>query len=100
MSENQNEKPARIKLTSLWRNTTQDGTEYLSGYWGDARIQIWPNGYKTEDNHPDVIVYLVEKKKRDDNQQRNAEREFERKRKENYDNDFHQQSSSVDDVPF
>ncbi len=57
-----------IKLTSLWKNKTEKGQEYFSGYLGDAKLMIFPNGYKKEDKHPDYIVYLVPNKKKDEKQ--------------------------------
>jgi len=52
----------RVKLCSLWKNKTKDGKEYLAGYLGDSKIMVFPNGYKTEEKHPDFNVYLVPKK--------------------------------------
>jgi len=54
-----------IKLTSLWKGTTKDGKTYFKGYLGDSQLMIFENGYKTEDKHPDYIVYVDEKKKKE-----------------------------------
>ena len=51
----------KIKLTSLWKNTTKNGIEMFSGFLGDTKIEIWPNGFKKEHKHPDFIIYIVEK---------------------------------------
>jgi len=59
------EQRKRIKLTGLWKNQLEDGTEFLTGTLGSARISIWPNGYKTEDKHPDLNMYLEERPKKE-----------------------------------
>ncbi len=55
-----------IELTALWKNSTNDGKEYLSGYLGKSKLLVFPNGYKTRDEHPDYVVYIVEQKKKED----------------------------------
>lgn len=51
-------KLARIKVAALWKNV-KDGTEYLSGNWGEARILIFPNGFKERETQPDSYMYLT-----------------------------------------
>lgn len=55
----------RIKIASLWSKEIKTGQTVLSGYFGDADIEIWPNGYKTQDNHPDWIMYVKPKYKKE-----------------------------------
>ena len=51
----------RIKATGLWLNKTKDGKTYFSGTMGQMNVQIFPNDFKTKDNHPDLQMYFVEK---------------------------------------
>ena len=48
----------KIKLTALWEKTSKNGTKYWTGRLGDAGLIIFENQYKTEQKHPDLIVYL------------------------------------------
>jgi hypothetical protein len=60
------QKPVRIQLGGLWRNKTEKGNEYLSGPFGNAYLQIWPN--KKRDGHdkdPDFTMCLVPKIKKE-----------------------------------
>jgi hypothetical protein len=57
------EKEAKIPLAGLWRNETKDGKTYLSGYLGEAKILIFPNGFKETEKQPDYRMYLVENKR-------------------------------------
>lgn len=52
-----------IKVTGLWKNVDKNGKAYLSGYFGSAKILIFPNEYKKEEKHPDYILNIVENKK-------------------------------------
>lgn len=54
-----------IKLSALWENTDKNGNPCFSGYLGDSKILVFKNGHKTEPKHPDYIVYLDEKKKKE-----------------------------------
>jgi len=53
-----------IKITGLWVNKDKNGNNYYSGYFGMAKVMIFKNTYK-EDNEkaPDAIMYIAEKKK-------------------------------------
>lgn len=53
-----------IKWFAVWKNKKGD-KEWLAGKCGDAVVQIWPNGFKKTDKHPDYIVYITEPPKRD-----------------------------------
>jgi hypothetical protein len=61
-------KPKRVKIGALWESTTQNGQVYYAGSFGrggGARLEVWPNRYKTEEKHPDFNVFVVEPLKRD-----------------------------------
>jgi hypothetical protein len=58
--DNQKPKTIQLKLTSLWKNKTADGKEFLTGRLGNLNISIWNNNYKKEDKHPDMIMYVSE----------------------------------------
>ena len=49
----------KVKVAGLWRNKARDGSAYLSGNWGDARILIFQNGYKKGEKEPDYHMYLA-----------------------------------------
>lgn len=51
-----------IEISGLWEGTTKKGDTYFSGYLGKAKVLIFKNNNKKEDNHPDYIIYLDEKK--------------------------------------
>ena len=54
-----------VRLGGLWNNITIEGTPYFSGDFGPyAKLIIFPNKHKTEDKHPDYIVYVDDKEKR------------------------------------
>lgn len=53
----------KIKLGGLWVNKSKDGKEYMSGNFGTAKIMLFRNNYKTESNHPDWLLYVVENDK-------------------------------------
>ena len=53
-----------IRLTGLWKNNKQDGTQYLAGNINqNMRIVIFQNDRKKKDSEPDYTVYLAENKK-------------------------------------
>jgi hypothetical protein len=49
-----------IKIGALWEKVDKNGNPYFIGKFGDATLMIYSNGYKTEDKHPDKIVYIAE----------------------------------------
>jgi len=55
-----------VKIGALWKNTDKDGNEYFSGTMGDATLLVFKNNHKSEDKHPDYIVYVTQKKKKND----------------------------------
>lgn len=48
-----------IKISGLWLNESSKGEKYFSGYLGNARIMIFKNKSKKEDNHPDYNMFVV-----------------------------------------
>lgn len=55
-----------IKLCGLWKHVPDEGKTFLAGTLGNARLVIFPNGFKTDQNNePDFIVYIDEKKARE-----------------------------------
>lgn len=65
-----------IKLTALWYNKTKDGKDYLSGYLGDAKINIFFNTSKQTEKSPDATIYLAEKVKKEDKKEEISESEL------------------------
>lgn len=51
-----------VQIGGLWRNKTDDGKTYLAGYLGNARLLVFPNGFKKEPRHPDWILYVAPNK--------------------------------------
>ncbi|HAJ79377.1 MAG TPA: hypothetical protein DCO75_06360 [Fibrobacteres bacterium] len=53
-----------IKLGALWKN--KNGKDMFTGNieidGKSTRLVVFTNGYKTEDKHPDYIIYLKEPK--------------------------------------
>ena len=54
-----------IKLGGLWENESKDGKKYFSGSLGGAKILIFPNKFKEQDNQPDYQMYVAEKQKQE-----------------------------------
>jgi hypothetical protein len=50
-----------LKLTGLWRNTSQNGNEYFSGTLGVSKILIFPNQYRKGDSSPTHWLYLAQR---------------------------------------
>ena len=68
----QQQKPAKLKLTALWAKTLSNGTTIFTGKLGDAQIEIWPNQFKQKDNQPDYNIFLVPPFKKDQPAQQQA----------------------------
>lgn len=50
----------KIPLTGLWKKTTKNGMEFLSGNLSPkASLLIFPNGYKQKETDPDYYIYLA-----------------------------------------
>lgn len=58
---------AMLQLGGLWVNESKSGTKYMTGYLGNLKIMIFRNNYKSEDKHPDYVMYLAEKPRDRDN---------------------------------
>lgn len=54
----------KVKLGSLWSNEAKNGTTFLSGNLGDAKILVFPNSFKREAKHPDFIIYIASREKK------------------------------------
>lgn len=51
-------KSTRCKISGMWKQTTKAGVEYWTGSTEEGvRFTLFPNGYKTAENHPDFILY-------------------------------------------
>lgn len=71
MSDNSN---VLVKVGALWQNE-KDGEMYFTGALGDARLVVLPNGYKQTEKHPDYIVYVTNRQKREEQQSQPAPEE-------------------------
>jgi hypothetical protein len=58
-----NQKDPMIKIGALWK-----GEKALTGSMGSARLVVLKNNYKTEDKHPDYIVWVTPQKKKEQQQ--------------------------------
>jgi hypothetical protein len=59
------EKEPRLPLGGLWFHESNNGIHYLSGYLGPLRITVFRNSYKTDEKHPDYVMWLSPRKKPD-----------------------------------
>lgn len=51
-----------IKVSGLWLNMDKNGHMYMSGNLGEAKIIIYKNKFKTDDNkQPDYNLFVAEK---------------------------------------
>jgi hypothetical protein len=50
------------RLCGLWKRKGKDGQTFLSGPLGNNSILIMPNKFKTEDKHPDYVLFLAPKR--------------------------------------
>lgn len=50
-----------IMLAKLWRGKSKAGNDYLSGYWGEGRLLIFPNKQKKTDRDPSHFLFVAEK---------------------------------------
>lgn len=65
-----------IGIGGLWKNTSKDGKEYLSGNFGDAKILIFPNDKKGNEKAPDYRMVLAEKTKKNPTSQNSEDVPF------------------------
>jgi hypothetical protein len=63
-AETNTEKSPMLQLGGLWINESLSGKgKYMTGYLGNLKIMVFRNNFKTEDKHPDYVMYLTEKKR-------------------------------------
>lgn len=55
-----------IKMGAFWLSESKSGEKYFSGYLNGAKLMIFKNKHKTEDKHPDYIMYLAPNPKEND----------------------------------
>lgn len=54
-----------IKITGLWTQTSQkDGSKYMSGKFGVAKLFLFKNKNKRDNKDPDYNLYVEEAKER------------------------------------
>jgi|ERR1035437_7171418 hypothetical protein len=59
------DKEPRLPLGGLWFHQSNNGIDYLSGYMGPLRITVFRNSYKTDEKHPDYVMWLSPRKRPD-----------------------------------
>lgn len=52
-------KDGMIRLLGLWKHQDKHAQDFWSGTLGTAKIMVFPNGYKRDEKHPDLIVYIA-----------------------------------------
>ena len=52
--ENQTQKKTSI---GVWEQTTKNGKTYFSFTIDGVKYSMWKNGFKTEKQHPDYLIY-------------------------------------------
>jgi hypothetical protein len=62
----ENEKDPMVRLGGLWRAETRGGQQMLRGRLGAAKILVFENSYKRDENDPDMVMYLAAGKPRED----------------------------------
>lgn len=65
------EKGDLIPISGLWKNSSQNGDTYLTGYLGQSKLIAFKNRYKEspEDKKPDYILYVTKGKKKEQAQE-------------------------------
>jgi uncharacterized protein (DUF736 family) len=46
-----------VKVGAIWQNTSEEGNPYFNMDLSGRKFVVFPNGYKSEEKHPDFIVY-------------------------------------------
>jgi len=63
----QESKSDLIDIAGLWENKTKNGEKYLSGNLGGARVLIFANKYKNDnDRAPDYKLYFTKRQFQED----------------------------------
>tara|TARA_E500000331_G_scaffold186505_1_gene179485 strand:+ start:1162 stop:1398 length:237 start_codon:yes stop_codon:yes gene_type:complete len=53
-----------VRLGGLWKQTSNSGTDYLSGSFGNAKMMVFKNTNKEEgSNQPDYNIVMANKQK-------------------------------------
>lgn len=60
-SEENQQSNDMVSLGGLWVNRDKNGEIYFSGYLGNAKLLIFRNKKKEQDNQPDYYMNLVNK---------------------------------------
>ena len=56
-----------IKLTGLWWGKDKNGNDYLSGQMSrSARVLVLANGKKSKPSDPDMSLFIVEERPREE----------------------------------
>ena len=53
-----------IQLSALWKKDSKNGRSYYTGKLGDGRLLLFRNDKKTDEKHPDLLLYIVAEEKR------------------------------------
>ena len=66
-TSHQESKSDLIDIAGLWENKTKNGEKYLSGNLGGARVLIFANKYKNDnDRAPDYKLYFTKRQFQED----------------------------------
>lgn len=52
-----------VNMGGLWKNVSASGTEYLSGSFGNAKMMVFKNDKKDNENAPDYRVCFANKQR-------------------------------------
>ncbi len=53
-----------IQLAAFWKKNSKNDRTYYQGKMGTGKLLLFENEKKTEENQPDMILYIVEDEKR------------------------------------
>lgn len=66
-----------IKLTGLWLSESENGRQYMVGYFGNAKVMIFRNDRKKDGSkEPDYNMFIVEKEQKKDDSNNDSKVEF------------------------
>lgn len=74
--ENGNGKSPMLQKGGLWLNRTKDGEIYFTGYDGNLKLLIFKNKFKENDTHPDYVMYVTEKPRKQEASANELEQEL------------------------
>lgn len=55
-----------VQLTGMWLNESASGEKYMKGKLNGNDVLLFKNKHKTEDKHPDYVLYLAPYQKREE----------------------------------